>query len=111
MKRVEAIIQPHRLKHVVWALHELPSFPGFTIMDAHGQGRGKGKGGHFIQEPDEGLVYHKRRIVVVVCEDKEAPLIVQLIAKAAHTGRQGDGFISVTDIADIVRIRNGGADA
>jgi nitrogen regulatory protein PII len=106
MKRVDAIIQPHRLKHVVLALHEMPTFPGFTITDAHGQGRGKGQGGHFVYEADEGLVYHKRRMISVVCEDKEADLIAALILKAAHTGRAGDGLITITSLASVLRIRD-----
>lgn len=111
MKRIEAIIQPHRLKHVVLALHELPRFPGFTVVDTHGQGRGKGTGGHFVYEPDEGLVYHKRRMLIVVCEDKEARLIAELIAKAAHTGRAGDGLVAITTLDDALRIREFGVSA
>lgn len=111
MKRIEAIIQPHRLRHVVLALHELPSFPGFTVVDVHGQGRGKGSGGHFVYEPDEGLVYHKRRMLIVVCEDKEARFMAELIAKAAHTGRAGDGLVSITPLDDVIRVRGFGAPA
>jgi nitrogen regulatory protein PII len=106
MQRIDAFIQPHRLKHVVLALHEMPTFPGFTITDAHGQGRGKGQGGHFIYDADEGLVFHKRRILSVVCEDKEAEAIAALIVKAAHTGRAGDGLITITPLASVIRIRD-----
>ncbi|MBL6612387.1 MAG: P-II family nitrogen regulator [Alphaproteobacteria bacterium] len=106
MKRIDAIIQPHRLRHVVLALHELPRFPGFTIVDAHGQGRGKGSGGHFVYDADEGLVYHKRRALMIVCEDKEARYIAELIAKAAHTGRAGDGLVTISDLGDVIRVRD-----
>lgn len=109
MKRIEAIIQAHRLKHVVLALHELPRFPGFAIADVHGQGRGKGVGGHFVYEATEGLLYHRRRMLIVVCEDKDARLIVELISKAAHTGRAGDGLITITTLDDVLRIRDFGA--
>lgn len=111
MQRIDAMIQPHRLKHVVLALHEMETFPGFTVTDAHGQGRGKGKGGHFAYDPEEGLVYHKRRIVSVVCEDADAVSIANLIAAAAHTGRAGDGLITITPLSNVVRIRDAKAGA
>lgn len=43
---VTALIRPHMEGHVVRALHELPDFPGFTLTDVRGQGRGRGQGGH-----------------------------------------------------------------
>jgi nitrogen regulatory protein PII len=106
MQRIDAIIQPHRLRQVVLALHEMETFPGFTVTDANGQGRGKGKGGHFVYEQDEGLVYHRRRVLSVVCEDTEALSIAELIAKAAHTGRAGDGLVTITPVARVLRIRD-----
>jgi nitrogen regulatory protein P-II 1 len=47
MKEITAIIQPHTLSRVMHALHALPHFPGLTLLDAHGQGRGRGAGGAF----------------------------------------------------------------
>jgi nitrogen regulatory protein PII len=106
MKRVEAFLQPRRLAKVVSALHALPVFPGFTMMDAHGQGHGRGVGGHFVHEPNEGLLYHKRICLVVICEDVEAAAIVDAISNAARTGNKGDGLVVVTDTVEVVRIRD-----
>ncbi|MBN9534627.1 MAG: P-II family nitrogen regulator [Alphaproteobacteria bacterium] len=108
MKRVEAIIQPHRLPKVVQALHTLPAFPGFTILDAHGQGRGRGAGGHFIHEPNEGLLYHRRTVIVVICENDRARDIAQKIVQTAHTGNPGDGIITISDVSEVIRIRGVG---
>ena len=47
MKEIKAIIQPHMVSKVVRALHELPHFPGLTLFDARGQGRGRAAGGAF----------------------------------------------------------------
>lgn len=42
MKRIGAFLQPHRVSKAVAALHALPRFPGFTLLDARGQGHGRG---------------------------------------------------------------------
>ena len=108
MKRIEAFIQPHRLAKVVSALHALPAFPGFTILDAHGQGHGRGAGGHFAYESNEGLLYHKRLCLLIICENGEATAVATAVAKAAHTGKSGDGLIAISDIRQVLRIRDGG---
>lgn len=107
MKRIEAFIQPHRLNKIVSALHQLPHFPGFTVLNAHGQGHGRGAGGHFHYSSDDGLLFHSRLALVVVCEDFEAEEIAATIARAAHTGTKGDGMVVISDIAEIIRVRTG----
>lgn len=104
MKRVEAVIQPHKLSKVVSTLHALPHFPGFTVLDAHGQGHGRGQGGVFAYDNKEGLLYHRRSVLFVLCEDEFAETIVEAIKRAAHTGQAGDGLISVVDVDAVVRI-------
>ena len=37
MKQITAIIQPHMLSRVEHALHELPHFPGYTLLRAKGR--------------------------------------------------------------------------
>ena len=107
MKRIEAFIQPHRLPKIVAALHDLPAFPGFTVIEAHGQGHGRGAGGHFIHEPNDGLLYQKCSYVMVICDDDAENLIVQALASNAHTGTRGDGLIAVTDVSKAIRVRDG----
>jgi nitrogen regulatory protein PII len=108
MKRIEAYVQPHRLNKVVGALHALPSFPGFTVFDAHGQGHGRGAGGHYAYGQD-GLLFHEHRVVVMVCEDDEADRLAQTIAQAAHTGRKGDGIVVISEVTQLLRIRDAGS--
>jgi nitrogen regulatory protein P-II 1 len=109
MKRIEALIQPHRLSKVVMALHALQNFPGFTVVDANGQGRGRGIGGQFVYEPSDGLLYHARCCLIILCKDEEAEPIAKLIAKTACTGNKGDGWVTISDIAQAYRIREAGA--
>lgn len=106
MKKIQAFIQPHVLGRVVQALHELPHFPGISILDVAGQGRGRGQGGAY-RVTEEELFFHKKKLVVVVCADEIAGSMVEAIRVAAHTGHQGDGLILVTDISQVVRIRTG----
>jgi nitrogen regulatory protein P-II 1 len=54
MKEIKAIIQPHMLGKVMDALHALPHFPGATVSDCQGQGRGRGTGGHFEATSENG---------------------------------------------------------
>ena len=109
MKRIEAIIQPHKLSKVVSALHALPHFPGFTVFDAHGQGHGRGKGGTFAADAGEGFLYHRRCVVVVLCEEDFVSRIVEAIIDASHTGQAGDGFVSIAEVDSLTRIRTAGA--
>lgn len=106
MKQIKAILQPHVLTRVIHALHELPHFPGLTVLDAVGQGRGRGKGGTF-ELTDETLFFHQTKVLEVVASDSVTPQIVEIIKKTAHTGTHGDGIIVVTDIESTVRIRTG----
>ena len=106
MKEIKAFIQPHVLGRVVQALHALPHFPGISILDVAGQGRGRGQGGSY-RVTEEEIFFHKKKQIEVVCADELAAQIVEAIRVAAHTGHQGDGLIVVTDIAQAVRIRTG----
>ena len=106
MKEIKAIIQPHMLKRVVEALHELPHFPGVTVTDALGQGRGRGAGGEFVSDLDN-LFFHRKKVLTVLADDAAATRMVQVIQQAAHTGNPGDGVIFVSAIASVVRIRSG----
>lgn len=105
MKRIEAIVQPHRLSKVVHALHDLPHFSGFTLLEATGQGHGRGAGGHHAGDED-CLLLHDRQVLVVVCEDAEADAVAETIARAAHTGNKGDGIVSISEVTRVLRVRD-----
>ena len=108
MKRIEGFIRAHRMPKVVAALHALPHFPGFTIVDCHGQGEGRGEGGHFVYDPDEGIQYHKSQIVIVICPDEEAQAIAETIARAGCTGETCDGLVAITDVPQVICARKSG---
>lgn len=108
MKEIKAIIQPHAVSRVVRALHELPHFPGFTLSDVLGQGRGRGKSGSFVISEDS-LFLLPRKMLTIFATDDAVPGIVDAIRSRARTGNPGDGIIVVTEIIDTFRIRSGEA--
>jgi len=106
MKEIKAIIQPHMVSKVVRALHELPHFPGLTVLEARGQGRGRGAGGSYKITEDD-IDYHPKAVLEVVCADTLAAEITRTIQQTAHTGNKGDGIITVRELTEVVRIRTG----
>jgi nitrogen regulatory protein P-II 1 len=111
MKLVTAIIKPHQLDEVKEAL-EAFGITGMTISEASGYGRQRGH-----SEVYRGAEYTvdfvpKIRLEVIV-DDMDAKSVVDVILKAAQTGRIGDGKIWVVPVEDVARVRTGerGTDA
>lgn len=105
MKLVTAIIKPHQLDEVKEAL-EAFGINGMTISEASGYGRQRGH-----SEVYRGAEYSvdfvpKIRLEVVV-DDLDATSVVDVILKAAQTGRIGDGKIWVVPVEDVARVRTG----
>lgn len=94
MKQLSAVIQPHVLSSVVRALYELP----------HRRGRGAG-GAYKVTE--DSIAYHRKSLLQTTCADHVEPSITETIQKSAQTGNPGDGFIVVTEVAEVIRIRTG----
>jgi len=104
MKKIEAIIQPHKLEAVKEALKAI-GIDGMTITEVRGHGRQKGH-----KEIYRGMEYQvdllpKIKVEVVVPEARAEELI-RTLAEAARTGKIGDGKIFVYDVAEAIRIRN-----
>jgi|SRR5579884_4311764 len=104
MKKIEAIIQPHKLEDVKNALKNI-GVDGMTISEVRGHGRQKGH-----KEIYRGMEYEvdllpKTKLELVVPSPR-AEEVVQTILTSARTGRIGDGKIFVYDVAEAIRIRN-----
>jgi nitrogen regulatory protein P-II 1 len=105
MKLVTAIIKPHQLDEVKEAL-EAFGLQGMTISEAQGYGRQRGH-----SEVYRGAEYTvdfvpKTRLEVVV-DDLDASSVVDVIVKAAQTGRIGDGKVWVVPVEEVARVRTG----
>ena len=104
MKKIEAIIQPHKLEEVKEALKAI-GIDGMTISEVRGHGRQKGH-----KEVYRGMEYHvdllpKVKIEMVV-PDARSGEVTQTIVTSARTGKIGDGKVFVYDVAEAIRIRN-----
>lgn len=123
---IVAVIQPFKLDAVTLALEALPEFGGVTVSDCRGFGRGK-----LARERSEsqsvapspisssapvavnlvsdagGIIDYVRkvRLDVAVAGRARGIEIARAIAKAAHTGRNGDGKVFVIRLAGAIGIR------
>jgi nitrogen regulatory protein P-II 1 len=104
MRKIEAIIQPHKLEDVKEALKNI-GIDGMTITEVRGHGRQKGH-----TEVYRGMEYKvdllpKVKLEMVV-SDQRADEVIRTLVTAARTGKIGDGKVFVYQVADAVRIRN-----
>ena len=106
MKEIKAIFKPHMLNKVMDALHALPHFPGVTLSDCMGQGRGSGAGGQYLAT-ERTIGFAKLTKLEIFCADAACDGLVEAIKQAAHTGKPGDGVIIVADLPRVVRVRTG----
>jgi nitrogen regulatory protein P-II 1 len=105
MKLVTAVIKPHKLDDVKIAL-EAFGVQGMTVSEANGYGRQRGH-----TEVYRGAEYTvdlvpKVRLEVLV-DDPDAIDVVEVIVKAAQTGRIGDGKVWTIPVEDVARVRTG----
>ncbi|MFL0179302.1 MULTISPECIES: P-II family nitrogen regulator [unclassified Mycobacterium] len=111
MKLITAIVKPFTLEDIKTGLEEAGVL-GMTVSDVQGYGRQKGH-----TEVYRGAEYSidfvpKVRIEVLV-DDFAVDKIVDVIVRAAHTGKIGDGKVWVSAVESVVRVRTGerGSDA
>ena len=104
MKKIEAIIQPHKLDEVKDALLGM-GVDGMTVSEVRGPGRQKGHTEVYRGQEYKVDLLPKVKIEMVVAAAR-ANEIVRTLAKAARSGRVGDGKVFVTDVLDAIRIRN-----
>jgi nitrogen regulatory protein P-II 1 len=104
MKKIEAIIQPHKLEEVKEALKAI-GIDGMTISEVRGHGRQKGH-----KEVYRGMEYHVDLLpkvkVEMVVPDGRAEEVVRTLVESARTGKIGDGKVFVYDVLEAIRIRN-----
>jgi len=105
VKKVEAIIKPFKLDEVKQALSEV-GVAGLTATEVKGFGRQKGhtelyRGAEYVVD------FLPKVKVEVVVSDQLVGRVVEVIERAAKTGRIGDGKIFVVPVDEVIRIRTG----
>ncbi len=111
MKMITAVIKPFKLDDVREALSGV-GVQGITVTEVKGFGRQKGhtelyRGAEYVVD-----FLPKVRLEIAV-EDSMTEQVIEVLSKAANTGKIGDGKIFVSNLEQVIRIRTGesGADA
>jgi nitrogen regulatory protein P-II 1 len=104
-KKIEAIIREDALDKVKEALRELGIF-GMNVFEIRGHGR---QGG--VDMSWRGTTYKMDLLpkiqLNIILSDHNVEKTVEAIAKAARTGKEGDGIIFLYPVEDVIRIRTG----
>jgi len=105
MKLVTAIIKPFKLDDVRAALSEI-GVQGITVTEVKGFGRQKGhtelyRGAEYVVD-----FLPKIKLEAAISSDL-LDQALDAIAKAASSGKIGDGKIFVSELTQIIRIRTG----
>ena len=105
MKKIEAIINPFKLKAVKAALARA-GIEGLTVSAVQGFGLQKGPTGSY-RGGKHVIEFLPKLKVETLVDDYKAAQIVEAIKEGARTGRVGDGKIFVLSVDEAVRIRTG----
>lgn len=105
MKLVAAVIKPFKLDDVREVLSEI-GVQGITVTEVKGFGRQKGhtelyRGAEYVVD------FLPKVKIEVAIDDDLVDRVIEAIAKAAKTGKIGDGKIFVFDLEQAIRIRTG----
>lgn len=108
MKLITAIIKPFKLDDVRDALGEV-GIKGITVTEVKGFGRQKGhtelyRGAEYVVD------FLPKIKLEAAISDAMVDQVIEVITKAANSGKIGDGKIFVTPIEQAVRIRTGETD-
>lgn len=103
MKKIEAIIRPHKLSEVREALLE-SGIKGMTIYEIRGIGRQKGHT-EIYRGSEYQIDFIPKVKIDVVIQDIAVESVVSTIIKAAKTGEVGDGKIFISTIDEVIRVR------
>ena len=109
MNLITAVIKPFKLDEVRTALVAF-GVTGMTVTESSGYGRQRGhtevyRGAEYTVE-----LLPKVRLEILV-EDADTDDVIDVIVRAAHTGKIGDGKVWSSPVGTVVRVRTGERDA
>jgi nitrogen regulatory protein P-II 1 len=105
MKKITAVIKPFKLDEVREALSDA-NITGLTVTEVKGFGRQKGhtelyRGAEYVVD------FLPKVKIEIVLDANLVEQVIELIIKAARTGKIGDGKIFVQEVEQVIRIRTG----
>jgi nitrogen regulatory protein P-II 1 len=105
VRKLEAIIKPFKLDEVKLALSEI-GVAGLTVIEVKGYGRQKGH--NEVYRGAEYVVDFLPKVKLeIVVPDALVSKAVEVIERAARTGRIGDGKLFVSGVDEAIRVRTG----
>lgn len=105
MKKIEAIIKPHKLEEVKEALNSV-GVAGLTAYEVKGYGRQKGHT-EIYRGAEYTVDFRPKVKIEIVVDDDVAQAVEDAIVESARTGKIGDGKVFTYDCGSAVRIRTG----
>jgi nitrogen regulatory protein PII len=105
VKKIEAIIKPHKLEDVKEALNKI-GVAGLTAYEVKGYGRQKGHT-EIYRGAEYTVDFRPKVKIEVVVDDEVAQAVEDAIVETARTGKIGDGKVFTYDCDAAVRIRTG----
>jgi nitrogen regulatory protein P-II 1 len=109
VKLITAIIKPFKLDEVKAAL-ETFGVKGLTVSEASGYGRQKGHTEVYRGAEYKVDLVPKLRVEVLV-DDVDVDDVIDVVVKAAQTGKIGDGKVWSVPVDTVIRVRTGEAGA
>ena len=104
MKKIEAIIRPHKLDDVRKALGDRIS--GMSVTEIKGFGRQRGHS-EVYRGTEYKVDFVPKIRLDIVCRDEDVEYLIQTLIDGAYTGKVGDGKIFIHDVQQAVRVRTG----
>ena len=105
VKKLTAIIKPFKLEEVKEALLAA-GVTGLTVSETIGFGRQKGHT-EIYRGSDYGIDFLPKVKIELVLPDAAVDQAIEVISRAARTGRVGDGKIFVSAVEQAIRIQTG----
>ncbi len=111
MKKIEAIIRPHKLDEVREALQEA-GYRGLTVTEVKGYGRQMGHS-EIYRGSEYTINFLPKVKIEIICSDQSVEDIISTVLRICKTGKIGDGKIFVYPVERAIRIstREEGASA
>ncbi|PNU21316.1 transcriptional regulator [Geothermobacter hydrogeniphilus] len=106
MKEIKAYIRTSALEAVIENLQKCGA-PGVTAINVHPVGYGFDQRYSLkLRKAEVTEKFYDITKLELVCDTEELDGYVDAIVEAAHTGTSGDGLIFVSDVDEVIKIRN-----
>jgi nitrogen regulatory protein P-II 1 len=105
MRLVTGIVKPFKLDDVKTALESF-GVQGMTVSEVQGYGRQRGHT-EVYRGAEYTVAFVPKVRVEVLVDDADVADVLEVMAKAAHTGSIGDGKVWSTPVDEVVRVRTG----